>query len=152
MRPHVVHWLEAVLPGSVASALAPTWFTCVGLAGVVALFAMLSLARRHRLDAGAVASIVLWCYVAAVAAGVVVPAAIDAVEQLCTSGRVRLRWAGMTSFWGYLAGGWVVVAMCRSRVKSCSMPSISWSVSGITFKSSTLNRPARRPSSISWAS
>jgi len=115
MRPHVVHWLEAVLPGSVASALAPTWFTCIGLAGAVALFAMLSLARRHRLDAGAVASIVLWCYVAAVAAGIMVPAVIDAVEQLHTTGRVRPRWAGMTSFWGYLAGGWVVVAMCRSR-------------------------------------
>jgi len=43
MRPHVVHWLEAVFPGGVASALAPTWFTCVGLAGVVALFAMLAI-------------------------------------------------------------------------------------------------------------
>jgi len=33
MRPHVVSWLGSVLPGEVAAALAPSWFTCVGLAG-----------------------------------------------------------------------------------------------------------------------
>ena len=115
MRPHVVHWLEGLLPGNLASALAPTWFTCVGLAGVVALLAMRAIARRHRVEAGAVASIVLWCYVAAVTAGIAVPAAIDAAQQLLTTGRAHVRWAGMTSFWGYLAGGCAVAAVCRGH-------------------------------------
>ena len=115
MRPHVVHWLDGLVPGSVASALAPTWFTCVGLAGVIALLAMLAIARRHRIDPGAVASVVLWCYVAAVAAGIAIPSAIDAAEQLLTTGRAQIRWAGMTSFWGYLAGGCAVAAVCRAH-------------------------------------
>ena len=115
MRPHVVHWLESVLPGGIASAIAPTWFTCVGLAGVVALLAMLAIARRHRLDPGAVAGTVLWCYLAAVAAGIVVPSAIDAAQQLLATGRVEIHWAGMTSFWGYLAGGCAVAAACRAH-------------------------------------
>ena len=59
MRPHVVSWLESFLPGNVAALVAPTWFTCVGLAGVVTLFLMLVIARRHRIDPGVVASIVL---------------------------------------------------------------------------------------------
>ena len=115
MRPYIVHWLEPLVPGGAASALAPTWFTCVGLAGVVALFAMLAIARRHRIDRGAVAGIVLWGYVAAVAAGIAVPSAIDAADQLLTTGRAQIRWAGMTSFWGYLAGGCAVAAACRAH-------------------------------------
>src|SRR4051794_4684195 len=115
MRPHVVHWLEGVLPGGAASALAPTWFTCVGLARVVALFAMLAIAGRQRIDRGAVAAAVLWCYVAAVAAGIAIPSAIDLGEQLFTTGRAQIRWAGMTSFWGYLAGGCAVAAACRAH-------------------------------------
>ena len=115
MRPHVVHWLEAILPGGLASALAPTWFTCVGLAGIATLFAMLAVARRHRIDPAAAASAVLWCYLAAVAAGIAVPATIDAAEQLLATGRVQIRWAGMTSFWGYLAGGLAVAAVCRAH-------------------------------------
>src|ERR1051325_9183856 len=115
MRPHVVQWLERLVPSGVASALAPSWFTCVGLAGVVSLFAMLAIARRHRFDRGAVASIVLWCYLAAVAAGIAIPSAIDAAEQLLTTGRAQIRWAGMTSFWGYLAGGCAVVAACHAH-------------------------------------
>jgi prolipoprotein diacylglyceryltransferase len=115
MRPHLVHWLDSFLPGGIAAVIAPTWFTCVGLAGAVTLLAMLAIARRHRVDAGAVASAVLWCYVTAVAAGIAVPAAIDAAEQLLATGRVQLRWAGMTSFWGYLAGGCAVAAVCRAH-------------------------------------
>jgi phosphatidylglycerol:prolipoprotein diacylglycerol transferase len=115
MRPHIVHWLDGILPGGLAAALAPTWFTCVGLAGVATLFAMLAIARRHRLETGAVASIVLWCYVVAVSAGIAVPAAIDAAEQVLTNGHAHVRWAGMTSFWGYLAGGGAVAVMCRGH-------------------------------------
>jgi prolipoprotein diacylglyceryltransferase len=115
VRPHLVHWLDGIVPGGIAAVLAPTWFTCVGLAGVVALFAMLAIARRHRLDRGAVASIVLWCYVAAVAAGIAIPSAIDAVDQLLAGGHAQIRWAGMTSFWGYLAGGCAVAVACHAH-------------------------------------
>src|SRR5689334_22892846 len=113
MRPHVVRWLDTLLPDGVASVLAPSWFTCVGLAGVVSLFVMLAVAHRHRIETGVAASIVLWCYVAAVSAGIAVPMALDAAEQLLTTGRLRLHWAGMTSFWGYLAGAAAVIVTCR---------------------------------------
>jgi phosphatidylglycerol:prolipoprotein diacylglycerol transferase len=113
VRPHVVHWLDAVLPASAASAVAPGWFTCVGLAGVVGLFWMIAIARRRGIDPGVVASVVLWGYLAAVTAGIVVPMAIDAVEQLLGHGRVHVRWSGMTSFWGYLGGAAAVTAVCR---------------------------------------
>src|ERR1043166_8268844 len=115
MRPIVGHWLDAFLPGGFAAALAPTWFTCVGLAGVATLLVMRAIARRHRIEPGAIAGIVLWCYVAAVTAGIVVPAAIDAAEQVLTTGHAHLRWAGMTSFWGYLAGGCAVAVVCRAH-------------------------------------
>jgi prolipoprotein diacylglyceryltransferase len=113
MRPHLVHWLDRILPEGIASVLAPTWFTCVGLAGVITLFVMLAVSRRHRIEPGIAASIVMWCYVAAVAAGIAVPIALDAAGQLLAGGRIHLRWAGMTSFWGYLAGAGAVVVACR---------------------------------------
>jgi phosphatidylglycerol:prolipoprotein diacylglycerol transferase len=96
-----------------AGLLAPSWFTCVGLAGLAALIAMLVLARRRGVDPGTVASAVLWCYVAAVIAGIAVPAVITAAEHLVATGRFQLRWSGMTSFWGYLAGTAAVVLVCR---------------------------------------
>ena len=113
MRPHVVLWLEQFVRADVASLLAPTWFTCVGLAGLVGLVLMLVRARRHGIDPGAIASVVLWGYIAAVAAGIVVPALIDSVEHLVATGRIHLHWSGMTSFWGYLAGAAAVALVCR---------------------------------------
>ena len=138
MRPYVLSWLAHHLRADVADLLAPSWFTCVGLAGLAALILMLALARRRgvdpagsfaprpagkagrvptphlaSLDPGTVASAVLWCYVAAVIAGIAVPAAIVAVEHLVATGRFQLRWSGMTSFWGYLAGATAVVLVCR---------------------------------------
>ncbi len=113
MRPHVIAWLDGFLPHGVASAIAPSWFTCVGLAGLVTLFAMLFVARRHGIDRGVVASMVLWCYVSAVIAGIVVPSVIDGIENLFATGHLRFRWAGMTSFWGYLAGGIAVATVCK---------------------------------------
>ena len=95
MRPYVLHWLTHHMRADVAGLLAPSWFTCVGLAGLAALVAMLVLARRRGLDPGTVASAVLWCYVAAVIAGIAVPAAITAVEHLIATGRFQLRWSGM---------------------------------------------------------
>jgi phosphatidylglycerol:prolipoprotein diacylglycerol transferase len=113
VRPYVVHWLEAVIPSGIAQVVAPSWFTCVGVAGVVMLCWMLATARRHRIEPLAMSEIVLWCYVAAVAAGIAVPMAIDAAAQLVATGSLRLRWAGMTSFWGYLAGIAAVTAVGR---------------------------------------
>jgi phosphatidylglycerol---prolipoprotein diacylglyceryl transferase len=113
VRPHVLYWLQHHMRADVASLLAPSWFTCVGLAGLAALVLMLVLARRRGIDPGTVASAVLWGYVAAVVAGIAVPAAIDGVEHLVATGRFQLRWSGMTSFWGYLAGAAAVALVCR---------------------------------------
>jgi phosphatidylglycerol---prolipoprotein diacylglyceryl transferase len=116
VRSWIVDWLAQFLPAGVASAIAPGWFSCVGLAGLVGLLVMLALARRRpapTVDGGIVASAVLWCYVAAVGAGIVVPMAIDAIEQLVFHHQLQLRWSGMTSFWGYLAGFGAVALVCR---------------------------------------
>jgi phosphatidylglycerol:prolipoprotein diacylglycerol transferase len=113
VRPYVLSWLAHHLRPDLAGLVAPSWFTCVGLAGLAALILMLVLARRRGFDPGTVASAVLWCYVAAVIAGIAIPAAIVAVEHLVATGRFQLRWAGMTSFWGYLAGAAAVVLVCR---------------------------------------
>jgi prolipoprotein diacylglyceryltransferase len=40
---------------------------------------------------------------------------IDAIETLVESHQLRLRWAGMTSFWGYLAGMSAVIVVCRAN-------------------------------------
>jgi phosphatidylglycerol:prolipoprotein diacylglycerol transferase len=117
MRPHLVHLLEAVLPATWAQLLAPTWFTFAGLAGVVALALVLRGARRRGLDVGAVATAMLAGYLAAVIAGITVPLAIDVAGQIAAGGPLRVRWAGMTSFWGYLGAlGAVVIVLRRSRV------------------------------------
>jgi len=65
------------------------------------------------MDSGAIATVLLCGYVAAVVAGIFVPMMIDSVEHLVTTGHFHLRWAGMTSFWGYLAGGVAVVIVCK---------------------------------------
>jgi len=115
MRPDVVRWLEQVLPSDVAAVIAPGWFTCVGLAGVVALAWMLARAQRFGVPRAVAATAVLWCYVAAVAAGIVVPIVIDLAYQRLATGHVVVRWAGMTSFWGYLAGVAAVAIVCRDH-------------------------------------
>ncbi len=112
--PHVVAWLAGWMPDG----LAPTWFTCVGVAGLVGLLVMRGVARRHRLDDGVVATAVLWCYVAAVGAGIALPMVIDAAEQVVAHGHARWRWAGMTSFWGYLGGLAAVAVVCRRHAMS----------------------------------
>src|SRR5262249_918840 len=104
VRPYVQHWLEGYLRADVADLVTPSWFMCAGIAGLVTLVLMLALGKRRGFDSGTLASTVLWCYVAAVAAGIVVPMLIDSVEHLVTAQRLRLKWSGMTSFWGYLAG------------------------------------------------
>jgi phosphatidylglycerol:prolipoprotein diacylglycerol transferase len=113
LRPYVVRWLEELTNPRLAELLAPSWFTCVGFAGLVALVLTVVLARRRGIDRATVAAIVLWGYVAAVTAGIVVPMVIDAIVHVFATGRIRLRWSGMTSFWGYLAGAAAVATICR---------------------------------------
>ena len=115
MRPVVVDWLSRFMPAHVAELVAPGWFTCIGIAGVVTLLWMLAIGKRQRIDRGAIGSIVLWVYVAAVIAGIAMPALIDAIEQRLATGHVHLRWSGMTSFWGYLAGLAAIVVVCRDH-------------------------------------
>ena len=62
MRPIVAHWLGHYLGPDAASTLAPTWFMCVGFAGLVGLGVMLVLARRRGLESGTVASAMLWAW------------------------------------------------------------------------------------------
>jgi prolipoprotein diacylglyceryltransferase len=40
---------------------------------------------------------------------------IDLVEQKLNGSHVHVRWAGMTSFWGYLAGFAAIVITCRDH-------------------------------------
>jgi len=113
VRPHAIAFFERFMPHEWASLFAPGWFTCVGLAGVVGLFLMMRIGKRNGVDPGVMASIVLWCYLAAVSAGIIVPMVIDGVEGYLAHGRFALHWAGMTSFWGYLAGITAVAAVCH---------------------------------------
>jgi prolipoprotein diacylglyceryltransferase len=115
VRPIVAHWLGHYLGPDAASALAPTWFMCVGFAGLAGLVVMLVLARRRGIESGTVASAMLWGYIAAVTAGIVVPMTIEAIAHLFATGHVQFRWAGMTSFWGYLAGAAAVAAVCKAE-------------------------------------
>ena len=65
MRPYVVAWLERFLPPAVAQVLAPTWFTMVGVAGLLTLLVLLRRARADGVDRGSVATVVLSAYLAA---------------------------------------------------------------------------------------
>ena len=125
MRPIVVHWLARFVRSDVAELLAPTWFMCVGVAGLVSLALMLVLAKRRGVDTGTVASVVFWGYLAAVLAGIVVPMTIDASGRLLATGHFQLRWAGMTSFWGFLAGAIAIAIVCRrDRVSLARMADV----------------------------
>ena len=115
MRPIVVHWLAQYLSPDAASTLAPTWFMCVGIAGLVSLGVMLVLARRRGIESATGASALLWGYLAAVTAGSVVPMTSEAIQHLFATVHIQFRWAGMTSFWGYLAGAAAVAAVCKAE-------------------------------------
>ena len=113
MRPYVVAWLERFLPASLAQVLAPTWFTMVGVAGLLTLLVLLRRARQDGLDRGAVATVVLTAYLTAVLGGVTIPSVIALVERSIDGQPAQLRMVGMTSFWGYLAGTVGAVEACR---------------------------------------
>ncbi len=60
MRPDVVNWLDQFLPREVALSIAPSWFMCVGLSGLVMLVWMVLSAKKRSIDTGVVANAVLW--------------------------------------------------------------------------------------------
>ena len=109
----MLHWLAGHVGAGLANVLAPSWFMCVGLAGLAALGLMLALGRRAGIHPATIASVVLAGYVTAVVGGILVPMLIQAVEDFATTGQFRPRWAGMTSFWGYLAGAAAVTIACE---------------------------------------
>jgi prolipoprotein diacylglyceryltransferase len=114
MRPLLVDWLAQFMPRTWALLIAPSWFTMIGLAGVITLVWMLRSARKAGIDRGVIASAILWGYLAAVVAGIVVPMAIDAITHGVRTGHFKIHWAGMTSFWGYMAGGIAVALVART--------------------------------------
>jgi phosphatidylglycerol---prolipoprotein diacylglyceryl transferase len=115
MRPYVLHWLEHRIGAGPASLLAPSWFMCIGLAGLASLVLMLVLARRSGINAATITSVVLSAYVAAIAGGIVVPMVIHAVSDFVMTGQFRPRWSGMTSFWGYLTGAAALAIACERQ-------------------------------------
>ena len=133
MRPDVVDWLGQHMPHGIALAIAPSWFMCVGLSGLVMLVWMVLAARRRSIDTGLIANAVLWSYLAAVVAGIVVPATIDTVTRLITTGQFRVRWAGMTSFWGYLAGFVAVALVCRNKLSLARFGDIAAAPLGLSL-------------------
>lgn len=115
MRPHLVEWLTPLVGREAALLLAPGWFTCVGLAWLAVCVWMMRSARRRGEDVGTVALVLAAVYVAAVVAGIALPALIDAAKALARGDGLRLRWAGMVSYLGYGAGTLVLFAMLRRR-------------------------------------
>lgn len=115
MRPYVLHWLQHHVGTGLANVLAPSWFMCIGLAGLAAMVLMLVLGRRSGISAATITSVVLSAYVAAIAGGIIIPMVIHAVSDFATTGQFRPRWSGMTSFWGYLTGAAAVAIACERR-------------------------------------
>lgn len=110
MRPAIVDWLAPLIGRDLAVLIAPTWFTFVALAGIAGGWLIVRAARRAGDDTAAVTAALMWGYAAALVCGVLGPLAGDLLEQLAAGGAVRLRWPGMTSFWGY-AGAIAAVAL-----------------------------------------
>ncbi|HUS64793.1 MAG TPA: prolipoprotein diacylglyceryl transferase family protein [Kofleriaceae bacterium] len=115
MRAHLIEWLTPMIGREAALLLAPGWFTCVGLAWLAVCVWVMRAARRRGEDAGAVALVLAAVYVAAVLAGIALPAVIDAAKAAWRGDGLRLRWAGMVSYLGYGAGALVLFALLRRR-------------------------------------
>jgi len=113
VRAHVVAWLAQWLPLDVARLIAPTWYTMVGIAGLLTLVVLLRHARRDGIDRAAVATAVIVSYVAAIVGGIAMPALLAMAEAALDGRSVRPRFVGMTSYWGYLAGTIAMVEACR---------------------------------------
>ncbi len=104
MRHHIVAWLTPWIGQDAAGILAPTWFTMAGLAGLVVSVMVVRAARRNGDDVSVAARAILIAYVAAILGGMVIPLVADMLMHLLRGGGLRVRWAGMVSYCGFLAG------------------------------------------------
>ena len=114
MRPLVIEWLAPAL-GPLAPVLVPGWFAMVAMAGLLAALWTLRRARRAGEDTEAVLGACAAAYLSAVAAGIIVPAIYYMVAGAIAGRGFHLRWAGMVSYCGYVAGGLAVVLYLRRR-------------------------------------
>lgn len=104
MRHHVVAWLTPWIGQDAAGILAPTWFTMAGLAGLVVSVMVMRAARRSGEDVAVAVRAILIAYVAAILGGIAIPMLADTLMHALRGGGLRVRWAGMTSYCGFLAG------------------------------------------------
>jgi prolipoprotein diacylglyceryltransferase len=104
VRQYVVAWLSSWIGPNAAAILAPTWFTMTGLAGLVVSVLVVRAARRNGDDVAVAVRAVLIAYVAAILGGIVIPMVADMLMRLVRGGGLRVRWAGMVSYCGFLAG------------------------------------------------
>lgn len=104
MRQYVVAWLTPWIGRDAAAILAPTWFTMAGLAGLVVSVMIVRAARRGGDDVAAAVRATLIAYVAALLGGMAIPLVADMLAHLVRGGGLRVRWAGMVSYCGFLAG------------------------------------------------
>lgn len=115
MRRLLVEWLAPVLGRPAAEILVPGWFAMIAAAGLVAAVWIARRARRAGEDTDAALGACGAGYLAAVTAGVAVPALYALAGGLLRGDGFQLRWAGMVSWCGYLAGGAAVVLYLRRR-------------------------------------
>lgn len=108
MRRHLIEAMTPWLGYDAASVLAPGWFTMVALGAVAGAALVVRRARARGLDVRVALRALIAGYAVAIAAGIAGPILALMLEQLAAGQPVRVRWAGMTSWFG-IAGG--VVAM-----------------------------------------
>lgn len=115
MRAYIVEWLVPRVGPDAAAILAPTWFTFTGLAGLVTCALAIRAARRQGDDVALVVRALLAAYVAAVLGGILIPMAADTLMHALRGGGLRVRWAGMVSYCGFLSALAATALVLRGR-------------------------------------
>lgn len=115
MRTYIVDALTPLVGPTAASIIAPTWFTMVALGAVACALLTLRAARRAGENERTVATALAWAYAAGILGGIVGPAVFDLAVHWVQTGRVRLRWAGMTSFAGLVCAVGAAILYLRAR-------------------------------------
>lgn len=115
MRIYIVEWLAPRVGPEAAALLAPTWFTFAGLAGLVASALVIRAARRQGEDVATVTRAVLAAYVAAILGGILIPMVADTLMYALRGGGLRVRWAGMVSYCGFLSALAVAALVLRRQ-------------------------------------
>jgi phosphatidylglycerol:prolipoprotein diacylglycerol transferase len=113
MRPILVDRLAVLVGDDAAQLLVPGYFTFVALAAIAGALLLRRAARREGLPVEAVLLALGAGYLAAIAGGLVLPAAADLARQLVAGGPVRPRWAGMVAYGGFFAGFGVAALVLR---------------------------------------